>query len=112
MSGDTAVVVWCPFPGRDCAKAIAEELLKERLIACANIINDVESIFEWDGNAGSAKEVVVLFKTAGSCHDQMVSRLGELHPYDTPAIVGWNCSIVHPDTASWLSSVLGQDESG
>lgn len=100
-----AALVWCPFPDRETARAVSAGLLDHGLIGCANIIGTIEAIFEWDGKRGSADEVGVLFKTNSGLLERMVERLGELHPYDTPAIVAWHCDAAHPATLAWLSAI-------
>jgi periplasmic divalent cation tolerance protein len=50
----------------------------------------------------SGSEVGVLFKTTVARLDDVVERLGELHPYDTPAIIGWHANAVHLATLGWL----------
>jgi len=101
-----AALIWCPFPDIDAAKSAAEQLLSEDLIACANILPQVVSVFEWDGQASSANEVVAILKTSAELLDSVIARLGECHPYDTPAIVGWRCDGTHQATRNWLSEVL------
>jgi periplasmic divalent cation tolerance protein len=100
-----AALVWCPFPDRATARALSDTLLAEQWIACANILGAVESVFQWDGQSQQSSEVPVLFKTTSDRLDRMIERLGELHPYDTPAIVGWHCDAAHPSTLEWLSSI-------
>lgn len=106
MTQETAALAWCPFPDADSARTIASVLLEEKLIACANILPEIESVFEWGGSIQSAKECAVLFKTTAGRLDGLVARLGECHPYDTPAIVAWRCDLAHPVTLSWLGDVL------
>ena len=45
------------------ATAIVNLLLKNRLIACANIITGLESKFWWNGRVNNAKEVLTLLKS-------------------------------------------------
>ena len=101
-----AALVWCPFPDRDTARGIAGTLLEEKLVACANILGEIESLFIWQGARDSASETGVLFKTCAALLDSVIARLGELHPYDTPAIVGWRCDAGHPATIAWLAATL------
>lgn len=101
MSG--AALVWCPFPDTDSARAAADALLDDGLIACANILGSIESRFVWEGARATGTEVGVLFKTTPGRLDDVVERLGELHPYDTPAIIGWHAGAVHPGTLAWLA---------
>ena len=101
MSG--AALVWCPFPDADSARAAADALLDDALIACANIMGAIESRFVWDGARATGSEVGVLFKTTAARMEDVIERLGELHPYDTPAILGWLVDETHPATLGWLT---------
>lgn len=104
MSG--AALAWCPFPDAESARAAAGTLLDERLIACANILGAIESHFVWEGARATGTEVGVLFKTTAERLEDLVERLGELHPYDTPAIMGWCVDEAHPATLAWLMGTV------
>ena len=100
-----SALIWCPFPDEDSAAAAATQLLDERLIACANILGTVRALYEWNGERGDAREVGVLFKTDASLLDAAATRIAELHPYDTPAVLGWRCDAAAPATAEWLGAL-------
>lgn len=97
-----SALVWCPFPDEDSAAAVATQLLDEKLIACANIMGPVRALYDWNGERGDAREVGVLFKTDGALLAPAMARLEALHPYETPAVMGWPCAAA-PGTAEWLS---------
>jgi len=99
-------LIWCPFPDAAAAATAATVLLDERLIACANIIPAMLALFEWNGAREEAREAGVLFKTDAALLARAVARLGELHPYDEPAILGWRCDAAAPGTANWLAGLL------
>lgn len=98
-------LIWCPFPDRDSARRVVSALFDEKLIACANLIDSMESHFVWQGERDTAQETGVLIKTSGELLDVVIERLGALHPYDTPAIVGWPCDASHPATQDWVGSL-------
>lgn len=100
-------LIYCPFPDRDTAREIAATLIEERMVACANILGQVESLYVWQGVLGEAEEIAVLFKTDAPMLERAIARLGALHPYETPAITGWRCDSAHPATAKWLGTELG-----
>lgn len=102
---EIAALTWCPFPDRATARAISAQLLEEKLIGCANIMGEIEAVFEWEGERGEGREVPVLFKTNADTLATMIARLGDLHPYDTPAILGWRCDAGHPSTLAWLGAL-------
>lgn len=99
-----AALVWCPFPDTASARATADVLLGERLIACANMIAGLESRFIWNGEPTLGIETGMLCKTTNDNLPVVIKRLGELHPYDTPAIIGWRCDAVHPASMAWLTA--------
>ncbi|WP_086606861.1 divalent-cation tolerance protein CutA [Erythrobacter donghaensis] len=101
-----AALVWCPFPEIESARVAADALLDDRLIACANILGSVESRFVWDGARAVGSEVGVLCKTTSERLEDVIERLGELHPYDTPAVIGWHADAAHPATFTWLAGSI------
>ena len=106
------VLVWCPFPSEEEARSVAGTLLDERLVACANILGPMTSLYRWQGELGEAREVGVLFKTSPAARAAMVSRLGQLHSYQTPAIMAWSATAEPAATASWLAALGAADETG
>jgi len=62
-AGERAALIWCPFPDEASAAEAANALLEARLIACANIVPGVRSLYRWDGERGEAQESAALFKT-------------------------------------------------
>lgn len=94
-------LIWCPFPDEPAARAAAATLLDERLIACANLLPGVQTLFLWQGARGDAEETAALFKTGAARLDAAMRRLRALHPYDAPAITGWTVR-ADPGTLAWL----------
>jgi periplasmic divalent cation tolerance protein len=102
---DGAFLAWCPFPDEAEARAVAGALLDEKLIACANIVPGMVSLYEWQGERGEAREVGVLFKTRRALAQALLTRLDQLHSYQTPAITGWYADAAAPGTLEWLGSL-------
>lgn len=103
----SAALIWCPFSDAESAEAVASALLDERLIACANLLPAVRSLYRWNGERGESAEVGVLMKTRADLLDAAVARLESLHPYDAPAISGWRCDAAGAATLDWLEADCG-----
>lgn len=103
--GDPALI-WCPFADEAGAAEIASRLLDEGLIACANILPPMRSLYVWGGERGEGHEVGVLFKTDATLLDRACVRLEQLHPYDTPAIIGWRADSAPAATRAWLGDLV------
>ncbi|MDN8966444.1 divalent cation tolerance protein CutA, partial [Staphylococcus aureus] len=58
-----AALIWCPFPDPAAAEAVAGTLLDAGLVACANILPAMRSLYVWQGERHADSEVGVLFKT-------------------------------------------------
>ncbi|MEO1730723.1 MAG: divalent-cation tolerance protein CutA [Pseudomonadota bacterium] len=112
MEEPRAALIYTTLPDTKTAREIAASLLDEGLIACANILGEVESVFLWNDKVESASEAAVLFKTTAATIQAAVSRLGALHPYETPAIVANVCDAAHPDTLQWLAEQVLQKTNG
>ena len=101
-----SALIWCPFADEDSAAAAAAQLIDERLVACANIFPPMRSLYLWQGERGEARECGVLFKTDAALLDRATARLAEIHPYDTPAVIGWRADTAARPTAEWLGSLV------
>jgi periplasmic divalent cation tolerance protein len=69
------------------ARRIATALVTERLAACINIVDDIHSIYRWQGAIESAAESLMLIKTRANLVPAIEMRLRELHSYDAPELV-------------------------
>ena len=106
----SAALIWSAFESEESAAEVANALLDEGLIACANIVPGVRSLFRWRGERGDARECAMLCKTDARLLDKAVARLAELHPYETPAVSGWLAGATAAPTAEWLAElVAGKD---
>ena len=63
-------------------------------------------LFLWRGAIDTARECGALFKTDASKVDELVARLVALHPYETPAVLGWPCPITSTETREWIRSAV------
>ena len=99
-------LIWCPFADQTTAAAAAEQLLDEGLIACANILPPMRSLYIWNGERGEARECGVLFKTADALLDRATARLAAIHPYDSPAVLGWRADSAAPEARAWLEALI------
>ena len=107
MKPEGPALIWCPFGDERSAREIADRLLDEGLVACANILPSMVSLYVWQGERHEDAEHGVLFKTDAALLDRAVARLVELHPYDTPAAIGWRADAATPETRRWLGDLIG-----
>jgi len=70
------------------AEKIAQALLKERLVACVNIIENASSLFWWQGRINREKESLLFMKTSEDLFPKLEEKLRSLHSYEVPEIIG------------------------
>lgn len=101
-NGSDLVVLLCTFPSGNEWGEIAQTLLSERLCACVNQVREVTSVYRWQGEIVTNREVVCLFKTRSDRYAELVARLTELHPYDVPEIVRLSVESVNQAYLDWV----------
>ena len=96
-------LLYVTAPSIDIAQTIARDLLEARLIACANILPGMLSIYRWDGVIQEESEVVLLAKTVASQVESAIARIKALHPYDCPCIISLEMKDGFPPFLNWIS---------
>ena len=83
-SANSYAVVLVTTPTNAVARKLARAALKQKLIACANIVPRVQSMYWWEGRIESSNELLVVMKTRKSLLTNLEALIQEVHPYDTP----------------------------
>jgi periplasmic divalent cation tolerance protein len=81
------IVVIVTTANKEEAEKIAETLLEDRLIACANIIGPVFSFFWWTGKIEHADEYAILMKSRKNLFEKLSKRVKVLHSYEAPEVI-------------------------
>ena len=97
-----AVMLYVTASNRDEATRIAEALVEERLIACGNVIDGMESVYRWNGRIEHAREAILIAKTDRRNVEQVTARILQLHSYETPAVVALPIEAGNPDYLAWV----------
>jgi periplasmic divalent cation tolerance protein len=69
------------------ARRIAQTLTQEQLVACVNIIPNIESIYRWKGKIENSNETLIIAKTVDQNVKKTIKRIKQLHKYDVPDII-------------------------
>ena len=100
------IVIFVTCASKEEAAKIAKNLLDERLIACANIIEGVSSFFWWKGKVDRAKEALVIIKTAGKNFDKVRKRIKKLHSYEVPEIIAVPITAGESSYLKWIDESI------
>jgi periplasmic divalent cation tolerance protein len=97
-------VVLVTAPDADRAAELGRALVEEKLVACANVVPAIRSIYRWQGRVEDASEALLVLKTPAFRMKELVDRVCELHPYEVPEVVALR---VEEGNTSYLDWVVG-----
>jgi periplasmic divalent cation tolerance protein len=85
------------------ADKIAAQLVQDKLVACANIVEGVRSVFRWQGKVDGAREVLLILKSKKDCFSQVVAAVEKLHSYAVPEIIALPIIDGNQDYLNWIN---------
>ena len=88
------------------AENITHRLLDERLIACANVVGPVSSLYWWKDKVEEANEFLVFMKSRQDLFEKLSARIKELHSYDVPEIIAVPITAALPSYLNWVNTVV------
>lgn len=100
------LIVYSTFANEDDAARVTRALIEERLVGCANLVPGVRSLYPWEGRIADEREVLAIMKARKQDWAALMSRLHELHPYETPECVAVRMASGSPAYLEWLEGVL------
>ena len=102
IDSDRPMLVYITTDSSDEAIGIGEALVADRLIACANIIPGMFSVYQWQGEVCHGEETVLIVKTRRSLVGEVTRRIQGLHGYDCPCVVALPIEGGNPEFLSWI----------
>jgi len=102
----SCIVVIMTAANKEEAVKIVRRLLSERLIACANVVGPVSSLFWWKGKIDEADEFVVFMKSQKKLFKRLSERAKEIHSYQVPEIIALPVIEGLPSYLDWLGASL------
>ena len=84
------------------ATNIAQTLVEERLVACANILGPTTAIYWWEGKVEMSPEVALILKTRSDLLDAVTEKIKKNHNYDCACIVALPIKGGNRNFLDWL----------
>lgn len=104
------IEIWINCPNRATARGIADKLIAGRLVACANILAGIESLYRWKGVIANEAEVPLVVKTRADLFDAVADFVRTHHPYETPSVIGVPVERVNDDYLEWVYAETGTEQ--
>ena len=84
------------------ARSLARALVELRLAACVNIVDQVTSVYRWEGNVTEDGEQLLVIKTADDRVAALREELFRRHPYSVPEFVVLPIAETSESYGAWL----------
>jgi periplasmic divalent cation tolerance protein len=95
-------VVLATVPDAEVGRRLARTLLDEGLIACANVVPAVVSLYRWEGEVQEEGETLLLLKSRMELVPRLLERIPELHPYELPEVLALPVAGGLPAYCRWV----------
>jgi periplasmic divalent cation tolerance protein len=99
---DKVVILVTASSRRECRK-IARKLIDEKLAACVNITQPIQSVYRWEGKVVQEKEYLMLIKTTRDLFPEIRTEISLIHSYHTPEIICLPIIDGSPNYFQWLA---------
>jgi len=97
------VVILVTTANKKEAEKIAQALVKNKLVACVNIMQNVYSLFWWQGKLDRASETLLLIKTRNALLPKLIKKVKALHSYEVPEIIALPIIGGNPEYLKWIN---------
>ena len=89
-------------PDQATARQLAQASLSRHLVACANLIPALESMYWWQGKIETDQEWLIVFKTSSENLAELQDLIIREHPYDVPEFISLPIEGGSPDYLRWI----------
>jgi periplasmic divalent cation tolerance protein len=105
MSDDFIEIHWTS-ESLDEARRISRFLIQKRLVACAQIIPWVESVFLWNNEMETAQESKIVLKTRFENYEKIKTVIEQNCKYEVPEILWFKIEGGNEAYMNWLGGCL------
>ena len=89
---------------KDEARMIGKTLISAGLAACVNIVENMYSMYMWNGKLQDDTETILIAKTTKERLPDLIEKVKSLHSYECPCIVSLPVSDGNPAFLNWIAN--------
>ena len=102
---EQAVVIFVTTSSPAEARKIGKALVEEKLVACANIIPQIRSIYRWHDQVRDEPESLMVLKTHSGQIQKIIKKVQLLHSYSVPEIIALPVVAGSKEYLGWVHEV-------
>ena len=103
---DNYLIIFVTAKDKTEAEQVSQSLLKDKIIACANLVSPITSFFNWGGKIDKAEECLIIMKSRADLFDQIVRQVNSIHSYEVPEILAFPIVEGSKSYLEWMEAVL------
>jgi len=107
-----ACIVLTTAGSQEEARKIARSLVERQLVACVNIVPQVESFYRWQGKVETANEWLLVIKTLEANFARVCDAIKDLHSYELPECIKLEISGGSQKYLEWIEENVKLDSNG
>ena len=100
------LVVLTTTPTKTEADILAGKIVEAKLAACVQILPEMTSVYEWNGEIRRDAEQLLLIKTLPEKWDELSAFITANHSYAVPEIVALDADKVSGPYLDWINKLL------
>lgn len=101
-NNERIIVIFITTPTKEASEQIARTLVEKKLVACVNVLPEIQSIYQWQGKIETSSEQLLLLKTTDNNFCEIERLVCEIHPYETPEILSIEASQLSSKYRQWV----------
>lgn len=103
MTKNNIWVLYSTYANRAEALSAATALLEGRLIACANVYDNITSVYRWQGDMQQEQEAAMIAKTSKDKVPAAIECIKGMHSYQLPCITAYPAGDGFPPFLQWVA---------
>ncbi|MFC1698815.1 divalent-cation tolerance protein CutA [Candidatus Omnitrophota bacterium] len=95
-------LVYITAKDKEEARKIGQVLVEERLVACVNIVEKINSMYWWEDQIQDDTEAALVAKTKEALVPEVIARVKSVHNYSCPCVISLPIQDGNKDFLDWI----------